>query len=118
MAGVDAASLLRGARRSAGLTQRDLAGRAGVPQPTVARIESGVQEPRHETLDRLLRACGFELRLVPITTGEDANGVDREQIRQLLRLSPAERFQRAVAYGRLTRRLQAGDPQRRAGAAS
>lgn len=41
MRDVRAAALLREARRSAGLSQRALAEKAGVPQSTVARIESG-----------------------------------------------------------------------------
>ncbi|HMF09215.1 MAG TPA: helix-turn-helix transcriptional regulator, partial [Thermoanaerobaculia bacterium] len=43
--------LLRYARRSAGLSQRDLAARAGMPQPAVARIESGRTIPRFDTLE-------------------------------------------------------------------
>jgi DNA-binding XRE family transcriptional regulator len=44
------AEWVNGARRSAGLTQRQLAERSGVPQPTIARIESGKQMPRADTL--------------------------------------------------------------------
>ena len=35
--------------------------RSGVPQSTIARIESGKQMPRADTLDKLLEACGWEL---------------------------------------------------------
>ncbi|MGA9159830.1 MAG: helix-turn-helix transcriptional regulator, partial [Actinomycetota bacterium] len=55
---VDAARTLREARRGAGLTQRALALRAGIPQPTIARIEARTVVPRIDTLDRLLSACG------------------------------------------------------------
>lgn len=80
---------LRQARRRAGLTQRELAARTGVPQSTIARIESGRADPRVSTLDTLLRACGDELDAVP----RRGLGVDRTLIRELLRLSPDERIE-------------------------
>ncbi|MEK8108445.1 helix-turn-helix transcriptional regulator [Micromonospora sp. M12] len=39
--GTDLGGMLRALRRQADLSQRQLAERAGVPQPTLARIESG-----------------------------------------------------------------------------
>ena len=51
-----------------------------MPQPTIARIESGKQMPRADTLDKLLQACGWELRLPP-RRGE---GDDRSLIRHWL----------------------------------
>lgn len=96
------AEWVNGARRSAGLTQRQLAERSGVPQPTIARIESGKQMPRADTLDRLLEACDFELRLGPIRGG----GVDQSQIREWLDMSPEERLRRATGYGRMIDRLR------------
>ncbi|MCY3839313.1 MAG: helix-turn-helix transcriptional regulator, partial [Gammaproteobacteria bacterium] len=56
-------SLVREARKRAGLTQIVLAEWAGVPQSTVARIESGAQTPSTEMVERLVRACGFEIRV-------------------------------------------------------
>lgn len=78
---------LRNARRRAGLSQRGLAARTGVAQPTIARIESGVDTPRVDTLERLLNACGDGLEAGPLA----GSGVDRTQIRVLLALTPAER---------------------------
>jgi uncharacterized protein len=60
---VDVASLIRGARRAAGLSQAELAGRAGTSQPALARYETGVTTPTLATLGRLLRACGRRLEL-------------------------------------------------------
>ncbi len=54
-------ALLKRARESAGLTQRDLAALAGTSQPAVARYESGRVSPRAATRDRLLAACGYQL---------------------------------------------------------
>jgi len=85
---MDAAHTLRRARRRARLTQRTLAVRAGVSQPTVARIETGVEVPRVDTLTRLLGACGETIESLP-RAGE---GVDRNGIRELLRRTPAERL--------------------------
>jgi transcriptional regulator with XRE-family HTH domain len=61
-----AAELIREARRAAGLTMAELAARAGTSTPTVSRYENGVVDPGAETLNRLLRACGRELRARPV----------------------------------------------------
>lgn len=99
--------ILREARRTAGLGQRELARRAGVPQPVLSRIERGRASPRFETLDRLLRVCGKELDLVD----RPGLGVDRTLIRDRLRLSPGERARlaalesaRTAAFGRAVSR--------------
>jgi transcriptional regulator with XRE-family HTH domain len=55
--------VLRDARDRAGLSQRQLAERAGTSQAMVARIEGGRQSPSMATLERLVRACGLELRV-------------------------------------------------------
>src|SRR5207248_5838128 len=94
---IQAADLLKRARSDARLTQRELASRAGIPQPAVARIESGAADVRVATLDRLLRACDAELSLRP----RPGRGVDRTLIRSLLRLPPGERPDAAIAAARL-----------------
>jgi transcriptional regulator with XRE-family HTH domain len=48
---------LRQARRAAGISQRELAHRAGTSSATLSRYESGAISPTVATLDRLLRAC-------------------------------------------------------------
>ena len=53
--------LIREARLRAGLTQRELARRAGTSQPAIARWESGAVVPSFERLRELVRACGLEL---------------------------------------------------------
>lgn len=101
-----AASRVNQARRGAGISQRELSGRTGVPQSAIARIERGRQVPRADTLDKLLEACGFELRLAPIRGG----GVDRSQIREWIEMPPAERLRRATGYGRMIDRLRNAKP--------
>ena len=91
-----AARMLRQARRRAGLTQRELAAKVGVPQSTIGRIESGAMDPRTETLIKLLRACGDDLEAMR----RIGMGVDRTLARALLELSEEERAE-AVSSGAL-----------------
>lgn len=74
---MDTAELLRDARRSAGLTQAELARRAGTSQAMVARYETGVASPTVRTLQRLLRAVGRELELSSVTaqTGDPVSSL-------------------------------------------
>jgi transcriptional regulator with XRE-family HTH domain len=90
---MSAAIYVNQARRAAGLSQRELSRRTGVPQSAITRIERGQQVPRADTLEKLLKACGFELRLGPARGG----GVDTKEIDRFLQLTPAERLERAVA---------------------
>jgi transcriptional regulator with XRE-family HTH domain len=87
-----ASKMLAQARRRAGLTQRELARRAGTPQSAVARVETGAVIPRVDTLDKLLAACGEELQSRPMA----GRGIDRTTIRQLLALSPGKRARLAA----------------------
>ena len=57
---MDAATTLRTARRRSGLTLRALAERAGTSHATLAAYESGTKVPRVDTLERIVRAAGFE----------------------------------------------------------
>lgn len=86
------ARLLAYARRHAGLTQRELAERAGTAQSAVARIESGRTTPRFDTLARLVRECGSRIDLTPVL----GVGEDRTLIHALRRLPPEERLRRAA----------------------
>jgi transcriptional regulator with XRE-family HTH domain len=68
---MDAAVLLQEARRRSGLSRRKLAQRGGTSASTLSAYESGASVPAVSTLERLLRAAGFEvdvnLRPVPPT---------------------------------------------------
>jgi transcriptional regulator with XRE-family HTH domain len=59
--GLDAGSLLRQARRGAGLSQVELASRAGVTQSVISAYESGHRQPSMATLAALVEAAGYEL---------------------------------------------------------
>lgn len=93
---MEAARLLRYARRRAGLTQRQLARATGVAQPAIARIERGVVSPQLDTLERLLAGTGGSLELSP-RLGE---GVDRTLIRASLDRTPEDRVRAAGRAGR------------------
>lgn len=91
-------SLVNKLRRTAGLSQRALAQRAGTSQPAIARYERDAAVPSWETLQRLAEACGRHLRIdvEPIPATEDA-----ELTELLLRLTPAERLQALSRYAHL-----------------
>lgn len=80
-----AAGLLRLARLKAGLTQADLAERADVSQQLISAYETGRREPSLPTLQRLVSAAGFDLRirLEPLDDHDDS-------LRRLLDTLPAE----------------------------
>ena len=55
---MEIARIIRSSRRRAGMSQRQLAAAAQVPQATVGRIEAGSVSPRADTVARLLEATG------------------------------------------------------------
>jgi DNA-binding XRE family transcriptional regulator len=61
------AQLIIDMRRAAKLTQQELADSTGIKQPQLARIESGGQLPRLDTLANLAKEAGYvvELHLIP-----------------------------------------------------
>ena len=80
-----AAAIVRLARRKAGLTQVELAMRAGITQSVISAYESGRRQPTLPTLESLVEAAGFDL-----TIG--------------LRQSPVRRRQLTGPLGRRVRR--------------
>jgi hypothetical protein len=84
-------TLIREARRRAGITQAELARRAGLQQPAIARWENGRAEPSLSTLERLVGACGLELRLALGPAEPEAATAMRN-----LALSPEERLDQLV----------------------
>jgi transcriptional regulator with XRE-family HTH domain len=98
---MDAGHAVRLARRRASLSQVEVARRSGIAQPSIARIEAGGVAPTVDTLERLLHACGSELRV-----GQRLGaGVKRAPIRELLGLDPIQRIMRV-------RRRKGFDPHR------
>ena len=60
---VTAGAVLRQARKQAGLTQEELAARAGVTQSVISAYESGHRQPSIPALAALIDAAGYELAL-------------------------------------------------------
>lgn len=97
-----AAHLIRTARRTAGLTQAQLADRAGTTQAAIARLEAPGSNPTLRTLDRVLHAADHRLTL-DAKTGLPP--VDESQIVEQLKLSPAQRLRGHDAFRRNIREL-------------
>lgn len=109
---MNAASLIRDARRRHGVSQRTLALRAGTDQAAVSRIESGRNSPSVETVERLLAAMGEELKL-------EATPMEREHdplhLRAALARTPAERLELAISWNRLAYDLSEAGRRARGG---
>jgi transcriptional regulator with XRE-family HTH domain len=65
---VKGGTLVREARRRAGLTQAELAARLDTTQSAIARLERGRTEPSFARVGQAIRACGFDLvpNLTPV----------------------------------------------------
>ena len=97
-------ALIREARRSAGLTQAELATRVGTSQPAIARYERARSMPDLATLHRIVEACGLELRLEladPDPQREAAARIARER-------TPEERLQANTRQVELIHALRHG----------
>ena len=92
--------LIREARRRAGLTQTELALRAGTAQPAIARWESGRTAVSLDDVRRLVRLCGFELELSLVARDDS----DLAQASRLAELSGQQRLDR---HARIARQLRA-----------
>ena len=102
-----AAGLVRAARARASLTQRTLAERASTSQSVVARIENGQTTPSVDTVEKLLSAAGFTLRmeLVPRTASDPTvevfkRDIDRSLLKRNLEKTPDERVRSLQALAR------------------
>ena len=84
--------LVREARKRAGLSQRELAERAGTTQSAVARLETGRTTPSFDTVLRLVRLCGLDLDVM-LVERDDSDWV---QAARLLTLSAEERVRIGV----------------------
>jgi transcriptional regulator with XRE-family HTH domain len=102
--------LVKEARLRAGLTQRELAGRMGTRQPVIARWERGRAEPGFETVQRALRACGFDLEIAIGTRDDDHPRLIEDHLRMTVeeRLDALENMLDIEAWARTARRVGHG----------
>lgn len=79
---VRSAVLIREARLRAGLSQAEMAERAGRERTVIARWEQGAVAPSLDTLIQLVRACGFDipLELVPYDAEPDRRAAEMQRI--------------------------------------
>src|SRR5712691_9129616 len=100
---VTAGELLREARERHGLTQAQLARRAGTSQAAISRIENDRISPTVETLAELLDLLGEKLVLQTryVDWGHDAT-----LLRESLALSPLERARQGAAAAAVVEKLR------------
>src|SRR5215467_3528438 len=97
--------VLRDARQRHGVSQAQLAIRAGTRQSAISRIESGRVSPTFETVHTLLDLLGEEL-----TVGSEwpDTGIDLTLNEGNLRLSPSDRVNQGLGFADMVRRNRGG----------
>jgi len=93
---MDARTAIRAARADKGWSQRELARRCGVAQPSISDIESGERDTTVDKLEQILRPAGYRLVAIPTTrptvaewaaslrgVGADSSGVVRKSLVQI-----------------------------------
>lgn len=100
---MDIGPALRDARQQRGLTQAELARRAGTSQPAVARYETGVTVPSLATLARLLAALGLRLDVAWAPAPDEH---DVALARQLRAMPARERLTSLARFAQLRERAE------------
>ena len=70
---MNSAELLRSSRTRSGLTQAEVARRAGTSQPVVSACERGHRDPSVATLRRLIGAAGGRLEIRSVVEVDDGS---------------------------------------------
>jgi transcriptional regulator with XRE-family HTH domain len=81
-----AGAIIRSARQHAELSLRELARRAKTSHATLSRYEDGTIEPSMSVVERVVDACGLEMRILLTEPGVD----DRDLAASLLGLAVAD----------------------------
>lgn len=103
------AQLIKKARDEAGMTQSELARRAGTSQANIAKYETGRMSPSVSTLERVLHAAGFGLHLaaVPEQAPTDLSGRRARKLRshrmEILRIARAHGASNVRIFGSVAR---------------
>lgn len=104
-------TILERARRGSGLSQRELARRAGTSQPTLSTYEHGTKSPTLAVVERIVNSSGYDLDLSPrvtFTAGSGARGAPFVVPDRLWRLDVAD----ALATVTLPQQLHWSGPSR------
>lgn len=94
--------LLRERRLANGLTQRQLAIRAGSTQAAISRLERDEVSPTFQTLERLLAVMGEEAELV---VRRSEGNYNRARVVSTRARSPADRLALALSWNHLAGRF-------------
>jgi transcriptional regulator with XRE-family HTH domain len=108
---MDPAELIRSTRARQGLSQRQLALRAGTTQAAVSRIERGTVSPTFATLRELLIAMGEEPVL---STRRLPTDWDPAHMASALARTPEERLALALSWNKMAGDLAAAGRAARA----
>ena len=95
-------TIVRSARRDAGLTQVELAKWLSTIQSVVARWESGRVSPSLDTLSRIAAACGRRLKVIV----EPADDHDLGLALQNLKLTPEQQLEQLTNAVRFSLELR------------
>ena len=85
---MDLGKLLRAARDETGLTQAEVAHRAGIAKNTLSRWESGARPVRSNDAERILAACGRDVRFSLVLRHTDTD----ELLQRLAAVPVLERY--------------------------
>jgi predicted nucleotidyltransferase len=88
--------MIRRTRQRAGLSQIELARRAGTSQSALARYETGAALPTLPTLERLLQGCGRQLQLRVTSAREKSSHGSSARGRLGLQASALRRHRRSL----------------------
>lgn len=101
---MDAATVIRSARRRTGLSLRALARRAGTSHATLSAYEHGAKSPTAATVDRIVRAagCASDVSLTVRPPRSARRGEELEAVLHLAAQFPARHRQHLdlPAFGR------------------
>lgn len=98
--------LLKAARRRHGVSQAQLAIRAGTTQSAISRIESGRVSPTFATVQSLLDLLGEELT---VASRRPESGIDLTLNERNLRLSAADRLRQGLRFADQVRKNRGGE---------
>ena len=88
--------LIRQARISAGLTQKELGERAGIAEPTIGRYELGKLNPKPSTLKKIAAALNVPWYELYSTDPEEQSDAVKKQMKQVL--SAVEKTSKVIVH--------------------